>query len=125
MSSLAAAYGMKRSAKHGGADCSMCGGGTCKMAKGGMVDREDHLVDRIMEKRFSKGGMVANETDVAAADEMPAQFDDLVLDDDLSFSETGANSGDELGDAREDEDRRDIVAQVMKKRNKQHNPRPA
>lgn len=85
---------------------------------------EEGLVDRIM-KRFSKGGQVANEEQVCA-DEMPNEFDDLVLDDDLEFHDTGANSGDELGDAQESSDRKDIVARIMASRKKKDkNPRPA
>ncbi len=88
-------------------------------------------VDRIMAKRkMSKGGMVANGGDdefekLAGSD--PAEFDDLALRDELEFSETGANSGDELGNAQESEDRKDTVARVMKARaaKKQSNPRPA
>lgn len=98
-------------------------------------DMYDDLVDRIMmhksddlssEARLSEGGMVANETDVASADEMPADYDDLVLDDTLESHYTGANSGDELGNAQEDEDRKDIVSRIMKSnRKKDRNPRPA
>ena len=85
---------------------------------------EEGIVDRIM-KRFSKGGQVANETE-PMADSMPNEFDDLVLDDDLEFHDTGANSGDELGDAQEDEDRKDIVSRIMASRKKKdRNPRPA
>ncbi len=89
-------------------------------------------VDRIMAKRkkYSKGGMVANGGDddfEKLAGEAPAEFDDLALRDDLEFSETGANSGDELGNAQETEDRKDAVSRIMKARaaRKQSNPRPA
>lgn len=72
---------------------------------------------------YSKGGRVANEMG-EQADEMPAEFDDLALRDHLES--TQKSDGDELGDAREDEDRHDIVARIMKQRKmKQHNPRPA
>lgn len=87
-------------------------------AKGGMVDR-------VMAKKYSKGGMVAND-DEPIADEMPAQYDDLALRDDLEEHYTGANSGDELGDAQEDHDRADIIARIMKSRAKRDKmPRPA
>jgi hypothetical protein len=87
---------------------------------------------RIMAKRkkMSKGGMVANggddDTDRLAGSS-PDNFDDLALDDDLEFSYTGANSGDELGNAAEDEDRKDTVSRIMKQRaaKKNSNPRPA
>jgi hypothetical protein len=100
------------------------------LAAGGEVSDEDKdadMIARIMHKRkmYSEGGMVAND-DEPIADSMPAQFDDLALDDHLEMHETGANSGDELGDAQEDEDRHDIVAKIMKSRaKKDRNPRPA
>lgn len=85
---------------------------------------EEGIVDRIM-KRFSKGGQVANATP-PMADKMPSEYDDLVLDDDLEFHDTGTNSGDELGNAQEDEDRKDIVSRIMSSRKKKdRNPRPA
>lgn len=97
------------------------------MAEGGEAHASIHgdkIIDRIMQK-MSEGGKVANATP-AIADAMPNEFDDLVLDDDLSSSSDGANSGDMLGNAQEDEDRADIVSRVMKQRKmKQHNPRPA
>lgn len=89
---------------------------------------DDDLVSKIMKKRakpMSKGGQVANEAG-PIVDSMPAEYDDLVKDDHLAFHETGANSGDELGDAQEDMDRRDIVSMIMKSRKKKdHLPRPA
>lgn len=99
-------------------------------------DMYDDLVERIMEHksadfsseaRLSEGGMVANDVgNGESADEMPNQFDDLVLDDDLESSYDGANSGDELGNKQEDEDRHDIVSKIMKSnRKKDRNPRPA
>lgn len=117
--SMAVAYGMKKK----------------KMAQGGMTDSEDNsgtrhddLVDRIMTKRMSKGGMVANggEDELEElADGRPNNFDDLALRDDLEFEDTGKSSGDLLGNEREDEDRHDMVSRIMRKRMKQHNPRPA
>lgn len=92
-------------------------------------DHED-MVGHIMKKRqmhFSKGGRVANDVGTGEeADAMPNQFDDLVKDDGLEEHYTGKNSGDEVGDAAEDEDRRDIVAMIMKSRKKKDrlpNPR--
>jgi hypothetical protein len=94
------------------------------MAEGGEVQEHD-MIDRIMRKHFSKGGEVANETD-ETADFEDNQFDDLVKDDGLEFHDTGANSGDELGDAQEDEDEHDIIKRIMKSRAvKDRMPRPA
>lgn len=93
---------------------------------------EMDMVDRIMKKRqmhYSKGGMIANggEDDLSRmADGQRNNFDDLALRDDLESSYTGANSGDELGDAREDHDRADIIARIMNSRRKKDRmPRPA
>lgn len=88
------------------------------------------MVGHIMKKRahkMSRGGQVANDVGMgASADLEDNQFDDLVKRDDLESSYTGANSGDEIGDAREDADRRDIVAMIMKSRKKKDRlPRPA
>src|SRR3954471_973671 len=82
------------------------------------------MVDRIMTKRkkYSEGGMVANggEDDLdKMADGRPNEFDDLALRDDLEFSYTGANSGDELGNDSQDADREkdlDMVARIMRSR---------
>lgn len=132
---------------HGEAMCQMCHGGKMaeggfvedEMASGFEPNPKEHsdhmyghsvenqdpegeeMIHMIMQKRkmMSKGGMVANDTGEGAnADELPNQFDDLVLDDHLEQHDTGANSGDELGDHQEDEDRRDIVSQIMKSRKK-------
>jgi hypothetical protein len=136
-------YAMKKRAK------KMCDGGKM-MAEGGEVEdpyseleressptggpaehdpdmKDADMIARIMHKRkmYSEGGMAAND-DEPIADSMPAQFDDLALDDHLEQHDTGANSGDELGDAQEDDDRHDIVAKIMKSRGKKdRNPRPA
>ena len=132
--SMALKYGMMKRAK--------------KMAEGGFVmeekrsglpeetipedkdnaaaDAEDQdMVERIMLKRYSEGGMVANRTPITA-DFEDNEFDDLVKDDELESSYTGANSGDEIGDEQEDEDRRDIVSRIMRSRAKgDRMPRPA
>lgn len=83
-------------------------------------DHED-MVGEIMHarrKHFSHGGRVANDTPIVAGFE-PNQFDDLVKDDDdMEFHYTGANSGDEIGDHREDEDRHDMVREIMRDRRK-------
>lgn len=150
--SLANAYYMrKRMAKggmceHGLSMCEMCHGG--KMAEGGFIEEEkasgygdmpmdgekmnmaaemedEDMIDRIMRQRYSEGGKVANDSG-PIADEESAEYDDLVKDDDLEMHDTGANSGDELGDAQEDEDRHDVVARIMRSRAKKDRlPRPA
>lgn len=91
---------------------------------------DEDMVSRIMKKRsYSKGGMVANggEDDLdKMADGRPNNFDDLALRDDLESSYTGENSGDELGNDREDADREDIVSRIMRSRAKKDrlpNPR--
>ncbi len=90
-------------------------------------DADDDLVMRIMRKRYSKGGQVANEgEDRDLVDFDPNEFDDLALNDDLEFHDTGANSGDELGNEQEDEDRKDIVSRIMASRKKKDRlPSPA
>ncbi len=95
------------------------------LAEGGQVST-DHdsegldMIDHIMQQRaMSKGGQVANDTgDGESADEMENQFDYLVTNDDLNADYTGANSGDELGDAQEDDDRADVVSMIMRSRKK-------
>lgn len=121
--SLAVAYAMKKRAK--------------KMSSGGMAEpmpmehgNEDDadMITRIMAKRksYSEGGMVANDVGVAEADKLPAEYDDLVLRDDLEMSYDGANSGDELGNAQKEEDERDVVSKIMASRKKKDRmPRPA
>lgn len=132
-------------AAHGMEMCDMCHGGKM-MAEGGLMEEEasgypsmpsehdemnesadhedDEMIARIMKKRMmSKGGQVANDTS-PITDSKPAQYDDLVLRDDLESSYTGANSGDYLGNEQLDKDEHDIISRIMKKR-KDKNPRPA
>jgi len=60
------------------------------------------------------------------ADGQPNEMDDLALRDDLEFSYDGKNSGDELGNDREDKDRKDIVSRIMASRKKKDRlPSPA
>ncbi len=97
-------------------------------AHGGDVAKDDDdLVMTIMKKRYSKGGQVSNDVGEGQdVDKMANQFDDLVLDDDLSADYTGENSGDEIGNEQEDDDRKDVVSQIMKSRKKKDrlpNPR--
>lgn len=89
-------------------------------AQGDMVGQV--MCDR--KKMYSMGGKIANE-DEAIADEMPNEFDDLHLRDNLEEHYTAANSGDEDGDPDPDKKHNQMVAKVMMKRRKQHNPRPA
>lgn len=88
-------------------------------------------VERIMRKRdeqaqgYSEGGKVANQDEIVAGFD-PNEFDDLHLRDDLEFNYTGANSGDEIDNDRENKDREDIVARIMRSRAKKDRmPRPA
>lgn len=91
----------------------------------GAMDEDEDMISRIMKQRYSKGGMVSNKTEMSA-DFEPNDFDDLVKDDDLEFNYTGANSGDEIGNKQEDEDRHDIISRIMKSRKlKDRMPRPA
>lgn len=107
-----------------GGEAHMCSGGNCThYSHGGVTEGYDKHM------RYAEGGRVANE-DEEITDKMPAQYDDLHLDDHLDddgkANYTGANSGDELGDKQEDEDRKDIVARIMHSRSKRDRmPRPA
>lgn len=86
------------------------------------------MIGRIMAKRYSKGGQVANDVGVAESDKLPAEYDDLVLrNDDMEDADyTGANSGDEIGNKGEDERRKDIISRIMASRAKKDRlPRPA
>ncbi len=91
-------------------------------AHGGDIEGED-MVGRIMRKRqhmYSHGGEVANDDHPFEYEfEEPNNFDDLARRDELSFHDTGKNSGDELGDDRVHDD---LVDRIMLKRKKQHNP---
>lgn len=73
---------------------------------------EMDMVGRVMRK-MSKGGQVANDVgEGQEADKKPNEFDDLVLRDDLEFSDSGANSGDEDGGPSKD----DVIARAMMKK---------
>lgn len=97
-----------------GGEAHQCSGSGCQhFSHGGVV------------KKFSEGGKVANDTS-PITDDMPAQYDDLVLRDDLESSYTGENSGDELGNEALDEEEEDLIAKIMKSRSKKDSmPRPA
>lgn len=98
---------------HGAKNCGVC------MAEGGDVDDDDDLdmVGRIMKKR----------TGEPVADFEQNDFD--YMDQEKAGHEadyTGENEGDELGDEQEDDDRKDIVARIMRSRAKKDRmPRPA
>lgn len=88
-------------------------------------DEDEDMISRIMRKRYSKGGMVANDTP-PVADFEENDFDDLALRDELESSYTGANSGDTLGNGREAEDEEDMIRRIMRSRAKGGvMPRPA
>lgn len=91
------------------------------------ADVED-MVGKIMAQRgkhFSEGGEVANDDEITAGF-LPNEFDDLALRDGLEQSYTGANSGDELGNASEEERRRAMVAEIMRgRRGRERMPSPA
>lgn len=95
---LAIAYSMKRKGKAAGGSVSS-GSEAMNYAKGGDVE--------CPTCGYSKGGEVANDSD-PIADEMPAEFDDLVLRDDLEEHYTAKNSGDKKGS--------DLVKRAMKKK---------
>jgi hypothetical protein len=90
---------------------------------------DDDLVGQIMKQRmYSKGGQIANETPITA-DFEKNDFDLLAKDGGLDSeiaNDTGLNSGDYTDDKTEDEERDDIIAQIMKSRAKKDRmPRPA
>jgi hypothetical protein len=112
--SLAMAYSTK---KRQGNGAKMC-------AEGGEIGNADmhdaDMIARIMHKRkeYAKGGVVANDVGVSEADKLPAEFDDLELDDHLEDTE---HASDEIGDDRVHDD---AIDRVMMKRKKDRMPRP-
>ena len=78
------------------------------------------MIARIMHKRkeYSQGGMVANDTP-PIADDMPADYDDLALRDEL---EDDSGAGNEKGDSNVGDD---LVDRIMLKKKKDKLPRPA
>ncbi len=146
--SMAIKYGLMKRAKklseacqeHGMQGCEMCHGGM--MAEGGEVtdpdkidgpatedmakDEEADMIGRIMKQRYAKGGMVKKEEE-PLADFESNDFDAMdQMDPGTDADYTGANSGDEIGNEQEDDDRRDIVSRIMKSRAKKDRmPRPA
>lgn len=104
--------------KHQGKGAKMC-------AEGGEIGNADmqdaDMIARIMHKRkeYAMGGEVANDVGVSEADKLPAEFDDLVLDDNL---EDDSGAGNEIGDERVSDD---PVDRIMMKKKKDRMPRPA
>ena len=84
---------------------------------------------RSMAKGYSQGGQVADDVGEGQdADREANQFDNLVKsDDDMEGADyTGANSGDEIGNAThmaEDEDTVDQIMRSRKKKDRLPNPR--
>lgn len=110
--SLAIAYSMKKKKASGG---TVKGGDPeINYAKGGEVNPMQEVMCPHCTKTFSHGGQVANDLGQGAgADELPNEFDDLVLDDDQEMKGyTGKNSGDEIGGPSKD----DLVSKAMLKR---------
>jgi len=98
------------------------GGGYEDETETGDDDMKDaDMIARIMHKRkmYSKGGEVANDVGVAEADKLPAEFDDMVLDDHL---EDDSGAGNEHGDEDVSDD---PIDRIMMKRKKDKMPRPA
>lgn len=80
----------------------------------------DDMVRDIMMSRakgYSMGGKVAND-DSPDVDSKPAEYDDLVKDDNLEFHDTEANSGDDLGNEEHDREDRDDIDEIMASRKK-------
>jgi hypothetical protein len=73
------------------------------------LDSVSEMFARIMQKRkaYSKGGRVSNDVGVAHADELPAEYDDLVLDDHL---EDDSGAGNEIDHG--------IIKKILAKRKK-------
>lgn len=134
MSKLAMAYAMKKRHK-------MAEGGEMSSGYEEMPEQQDmpndaaetedddmdgDMLDRIMRKHYSEGGMVANDDGVAEADKKPAEYDDLVLRDGLEGHDTEADSGDDLGNKAMGERDSDIISRIMRSMGKKDRmPRPA
>lgn len=106
--SLAIAYSMKRKKKAAGGashikkdELKEMPLPEIPMAKGGEVDPMTEVTCPHCAKSFSHGGQVANdEGEGAAAEELPNEFDDLVLRDNEELEGyTGEDSGDLIGRA--------------------------
>lgn len=79
------------------------------------------IIDEIMmgsPEGYSEGGKVANDTEKVEPGAMPAQYDDLVLRDDLEFSYDGKNSGDDEGNEQHDSEEDEELDEIMRSRKK-------
>lgn len=121
--SMRSAFNYDKDYAHGGPVCMDCGGQM--MAEGGELSQEPDMdmIDHIMNDRSNGADADAS---LPEADFEPAEFDDLVKDDGLEEHYTGKNSGDEIGDKEQDEERSlaDDAFEEMKKK-KDKNPKPA
>ncbi|MES2347841.1 MAG: hypothetical protein V4641_09770 [Pseudomonadota bacterium] len=115
--SMAIKYNMAKRAKK-----MAMGGTTAVDAADGCAAPKGDVVDRAMAKRKSQGGIIANGTP-PVADGESADYD-VMKDDDLESTNTGASDGDDLGDAKVESESDDVVSRAMRKR-KDKNPRPA
>jgi hypothetical protein len=143
--SVAIAYAMKRKAEerdrnkaHGGMmhyahggyaegdmdeECYDCMRGNCDVhdpeGMNMLHEGGGDIVDRIIRRRMSEGGRVANQEHGPDDDDLagfsPAEYDDLVLDDYLE-PHYPAENRDLIGNEKEDEEDRDIVSRIMKSR---------
>ncbi len=84
------------------------------------IAEDADMIARIMHQRYSRGGQVANDVGVAEADEEPAEYDDLVLRDDLDGSQP--EDSNEHGDSAVSDD---LIDRIMLKKKKERMPRPA
>lgn len=78
------------------------------------------MIERIISQHYSDGGEVANDVGVAEADEEPAEYDDLVLRDDMDGEQPMDSN--EHGDSRVSDE---LIDRIMLKKKKDHLPRPA
>ena len=115
MKSFPLAYGMKKREKKAPHESSCTSGceQPCEVHKSsGEREEKGGQSEAHETQMLSNGGMVANQA------KSNRGTDYLANEDELEFSYTGKNSGDELGDRQEDMDRKDIVSRVMKSRKK-------
>jgi hypothetical protein len=97
--------------------------GMMGFAKGGEIEHKAlDMVGKIMDRHYSKGGMVANETP-PIADSMPNEFDELVLTGGL---EDSSGPGNEIGNEELEDEDQDVVSKILSSRKKKDRmPRPA
>lgn len=127
MKNLAIAYAMKKRAQKKAMGGEMASGYE-EMPKehdemNEAAEHEDEdMLSKILRKHYAEGGEVTPKVPHTEINDFD-YLDTADLDD--STTNSGAADGDHLGNEQEDQDRHDIVAMVLKKRAKQHNPRPA